>query len=366
MKYNYTHLYPKTLRGAYNARSLSKWFVYYRTYKQSFAKLNATDFKFVEENGIKGIWITSQGRLSKENYDLVLFYIHGGGFLYGSPWFYVEFLCVKLMILQQQGFKNPAIFIVDYQRGEFSKDLHALSEAWQYIAIKAPKAHLTLTGDGSGGLLALALLFHIASPYRFIPIPVPGLQKPSALVLISPWTKLFYGEKTYECTDEDFFNYEVLNNMSKEYIGEEEFNRLKQQISQMKDFDDDSSDDASTNSYDTGVDYYMNPNYCISKTIWQKAFPKFGAFITYGDEEYLREEINELAQKLSAGGKVKYEPQLNQIHDWPVLTFYTERIEELREDGIHYMCGVISRMLLWNTETFFEQGSLVPTRTDYR
>lgn len=358
---------PIRLRGAFNGRSVSKWFVYYRTYKQSFAKLNASGFKYVEEDGIKGIWITLHGSMLKPDYDLVIFYIHGGGFVHGSPWFYVEFLNASLMILQQQGFKNPAIFIVDYQQGDFSQDLHALSEAWQFIAGKAPKAHLALTGDGSGGLLALALLFHISSPYNFIPIPVTELQNPSALVLISPWTKLYYEEKTYPCTGEDFFDYEVLNKMSKEYIGEEEFNRLRDQIMEFKDFEQASSDsDTYSNSFELGIDYYKNPNYCISKTIWQKAFPKYGAFITYGDEEYLREEITELAEKLSVGGKTKYEPQLNQIHDWLVLTFYTERIEELREDGIYYMCGVLSRMLLWNTETFFERGALVPSRTDYR
>lgn len=366
LKFNYKYLDPKTLGAAFNGRSLSKWFLYYRCYRQGFAKLNDSEFKNSEEEGIKGIWITSPCRCANDtDFDLVLFYVHGGGFIQSSPWFYVEFLNVVLVCLQEQGFKNPAIFIVDYQQGNFNDDLRYLSEAWQYVQLKASKAHLVLSGDGSGGLLALALLFHIASPYNFIPIPVIGLQKPSALVLISPWTKMYYEEKSYPGTSEDFINYEVMNKLSKEYIGEEQFIQLREQIEQLKKDDLEKESCDTDDIFDPIIDHYRNPGYCESLDIWQEAFPRYGAYITCGDEEYLRDEITDLAERMSVVGKTKFDPRSNQIHCWPVLTFYTERIEELREDGIEYICGIISRMLLWNTDTFFEQGALVPVKIEY-
>lgn len=213
-------------------------------------------------------------------------------------------------------------------------------------------------------MLALALLFHIASPYNFIPIPYLGLQKPSALVLISPWTKLCYDEKIYSGTDADYYNHEVLNRLSREYIGDNQFHELEGRIEQAKDFDDQESSDI-TPDYGPNIDYYKNPAYCESQSIWKEAFPKYGAYIICGDEEYLRDEVMELFHMLSSVGKTKYDSEPNQIHDWPILTFYGERVEELREHGIEYICGIISRMLLWNTDTFFEQGSLVPVKIEY-
>ncbi|CCH45709.1 hypothetical protein BN7_5294 [Wickerhamomyces ciferrii] len=376
LHYNFQYFDLKTLAGAFCSEELSRWFLYFRTYRQSFAKLNDSKWEYVEEdNGVKGIWLTSVGRCATSDIDFVMFYVHGGGFIHSSPWFYVEYLNVFMIVLQEQGFKNPAIFIVDYQLKNFSNDLIALSKAWVYTRQKAPKAHLTLSGDGSGGLLAMSLLFHIASPYEFIPSGEIPLEKPSALFLTSPWTKLYYSDKTYPCTSDDFMNRNLLNQYSSSYIGETEFNVLKEQLETLEEANSSSSSSASLSLISHTVDqrsdhnhkinHYQNPILCDSMSLWKKSFPKYGALITYGDEEYLREEITMLSKKLSMCGKVKYEAQLNQIHDWPILTYYTERIEELREDGIHILAGIISRMLLWNTDSFFEDGALVPVDNEF-
>ena len=44
----------------------------------------------------------------------MILYCHGGGFTTGSSYFYLEFLLAWATLLQDAGFRNPALLSVDY------------------------------------------------------------------------------------------------------------------------------------------------------------------------------------------------------------------------------------------------------------
>lgn len=47
--------------------------------------------------------------------DIVIYYVHGGGFSMGSSYFYLEFLLTWLSVLKSSGgFQNPAILSLEY------------------------------------------------------------------------------------------------------------------------------------------------------------------------------------------------------------------------------------------------------------
>ena len=61
-----------------------------------------------------GLWIEGDHADDMEKPDLVVYYLHGGGFSMGSSYFYLEFLISWLTLLRQRGFKYPAIFALEY------------------------------------------------------------------------------------------------------------------------------------------------------------------------------------------------------------------------------------------------------------
>lgn len=86
--------------------------------------------------------------------------------------------------------------------------------------------------------------------------------------------------------------------------------------------------------------------------------PRYGWYITYGSEEFLAPAIEKLAQ--SVPGRVKLDRQLAQVHNWPLICFWTESTIYDREVSIESIAVQISRMVLWNTTSYFETGPSQP------
>ncbi|ANB11481.1 dynamin-like GTPase VPS1 [Sugiyamaella lignohabitans] len=215
------------------------------------------------------------------------------GFSMTSVYFYLEYLICMVTKLQSQGFRNPAIFAVDYKpapTGRFSDQMESVVAAWNYLSTAFDTSQLVLAGDSNGATLALSLLLHIARPYNGIEL-CDATKKPCAAILVSPWTKL-YTKVTNNSSD--YINHRILAKYADRYV-----------------------DDNQIHS-----DIHHNPGLCRSREWWTRAFPEHGIYLTYGEEEVLAPDIEEFYAITSQCGKIRIEAEPNQIHSWPVLMYY--------------------------------------------
>ncbi|ODV93761.1 hypothetical protein PACTADRAFT_51517 [Pachysolen tannophilus NRRL Y-2460] len=272
----------------------------------------------------------------------------------GSPYIYLEYLQCLLVVLQEQGFKNPAVFIQIFTpipKGVYPYHLEETVKGWSYVLKENPTSNCIIIGDSTGATLILSLLLFLAKPnFEMINATESdiNLTKPLAAFLISPIPKFNISDniqKNHQNALEicpDILTKKIVNNWGKNYI---------------PDFDFDSEEN-SENPENCG---YHSPGLCNDEEWWKNAFPEFGIVISYGAEELLAPEIDFLTTNLKKFGKVKVDKHNAHVHDWPILTYFTERTQEDREESIQYFAGVISRMLLWNTETYFSSNAKEPT-----
>eukprot|EP00298_Acanthocystis_sp_HF-20_P019479 c23084_g1_i1.p1 GENE.c23084_g1_i1~~c23084_g1_i1.p1 ORF type:complete len:359 (-),score=106.18 c23084_g1_i1:20-1096(-) len=106
----------------------------------------------------------------------VIFYIHGGGFVMGSP--ETEYFDV----LRQLCFTTEcSVYAPDYPKSpekQFPYALDACLESWRWVCGLHPKStRITLMGDGSGGYLAITTL---------IMIKQKKIKFPNSVYLLSP------------------------------------------------------------------------------------------------------------------------------------------------------------------------------------
>jgi acetyl esterase/lipase len=105
-------------------------------------------------------------------------YLHGGGYIFGSPATYrdraraVSYRC------------RAEVFVPDYRlapENPYPAALEDALEAWAYVAALRPDAPLVIAGDSAGGGLTLSVIAALRDR---------GQALPDAAVVISPWTDL--------------------------------------------------------------------------------------------------------------------------------------------------------------------------------
>ncbi|MEM6375260.1 MAG: alpha/beta hydrolase [Pseudomonadota bacterium] len=108
--------------------------------------------------------------------EISLFYLHGGAYVFGSPWTHkamVARLCAELGC--------PAV-LPSYRLAPEHRFPGALEDAVStYAAWRSGHRRVVIGGDSAGGGLALALLAEIE---------LRGLEPPMGLFAFSPWTDL--------------------------------------------------------------------------------------------------------------------------------------------------------------------------------
>lgn len=225
-----------------------------------------------------------------------------------------------------QGFKNPAIFALDYEHvpnAEFEDQLAETAAGWMYLVSKFPNSHLALAGDSNGATLAMSLLLHMANPANALPLTNPIV--PGAAMLISPWSFAKYDRQDNTV---DYLNVKALNHYARCFC------------SSPSDF----------------IEVYQSPGLCKSKAWWTKAFPVTGIYLTYGQDEIMAQEIEDLALVLSQVGPVRIEKEAGQIHAWPIVQMFTGKSIEDRESGVESIATNLAYMLLWKATLTTGQG----------
>lgn len=216
-----------------------------------------------------------------------------------------------------QGFKNPAVFALEYEHvpnAEFSEQLAETAAGWLFLVSQFPNSHLVMAGDSNGATLVMSLLLQMANPANALPLmsPIP----PAAAVLISPWAFSKYDRKDNTV---DFMSVKILDNYARLY----------------------------SSNPSNFVEVYESPGLCRSKAWWTKAFPVTGIYLMYGQDEIMAQEIEDLTVVLSQVGQVRAEKEPGHVHAWPIVQMFLGRSIEDRESGVEAISNNLSYMLLW-------------------
>ncbi|KAL8705264.1 MAG: hypothetical protein Q9201_001595 [Fulgogasparrea decipioides] len=252
-----------------------------------------------------GLWVTLD---ESTRPDVVIYYIHGGGFSMGSSYFYLEFLLAWLTILRQSGYHNPAIFALEYTLvpdSRYPTQLDQTLTGYNHIChITKDPSRICLAGDSAGATLQLSLLLYLSK----IPHSVSEQhKKPGFATLISPWVTLVTPKNRN--TASDYLNADSLHLYGRQYAGNP--SNLKIPL--------------------------VSPGVCKDREWWLRASPSGGFAFMYGSEEVFGPEVRDLIALLRRSGcavRVREEP--GQIHAWPVVSLFLgegsgERTKGLRD-----------------------------------
>lgn len=233
----------------------------------------------------------------------------------GSPYFYLEFLLSWVSLLKRAGYKNPAVFGLDYTLvpdSSFPTQLNEMVSGYEHVLGMAgdDPSIVCVAGDSAGGTLVLSLLLHLARPMparkdRRLPGATRHLEKPGMAVLISPWPTL--QSALYQNNRSDFLDVPALHLYAAQYAGR----------------------------VDLVDDSIASPGNCKDMVWLKEASPAKGLHVVYGKEEVFAPEIEEFVQKLDeAGALVTSQGETGGIHAWPVASLFLSDTEDQRLKGL--------------------------------
>ncbi|KAI1807971.1 alpha/beta-hydrolase [Daldinia bambusicola] len=264
-----------------------------------------------KDKRFKGIWIIEDPTTKP---DVCIFYAHGGGFSMGSAYFYLEFLLTWLSLLHDSGYRNPAIFALDYSLvpdAQFPTQLEEAIAGYEHVLSTVRDANrICVSGDSAGATIVLSLLLHLANIDRHLEkmnrtTGAWQLAKPGMAVLISPWVTLVSSK--HQNTASDYLNTENLHRYAQQYAGEK----------------------VSVN------DPLLSPGNCRDVLWWKHATPSKGIYVAYGAEEVFASEISSLIKFLENNNiKIHSREEKGGIHAWPVACLFLSSSPSDRKKGL--------------------------------
>ncbi|WP_418319721.1 alpha/beta hydrolase [Piscinibacter sakaiensis] len=147
----------------------------YERATEAFPVSDAVQVKAVAARTVRGEWLTPDGAA-----DAVMLYLHGGGYVIGSPRSHRH---LAAAISLAAGVRT---FTLDYRLAPEHPHPAALDDAiaayrWLRTRNHVPAQRIVIAGDSAGGGLALALLVALRDA---------GEALPASAVLLSPWVDL--------------------------------------------------------------------------------------------------------------------------------------------------------------------------------
>jgi len=250
----------------------------------------------------------------------------------GSSYFYLEFLLSWLSILSTAGYRNPAIFALEYTLvpdAAFPIQLMEATRAYEHILEFArDPSRVVVSGDSAGATIILSLLMYLAYPTSGKSVSgrsgLALLEKPGMCVLISPWVTL--QSSRYKRTTSDYLDAPTLEIYAKRYAGVENV-----------------GDEEANNVLHSSL---VSPGDCHDGEYWKAASPTHGFFVTYGKEEVFAPEIRHWLNRMQ-DAKVHATSlgQEGDIHAWPVAAlFLCNNIDE-RLKGLRSIVDEIQRRI---------------------
>jgi len=245
---------------------------------------------FEEENldGIPGIWCVPADAVK----DRVLLYLHGGGYVLGSPTAY------KQLASQIATRLKARVLVPDYRLAPehpYPAALEDATKAYKWLLNQGAAKSIALAGDSCGGGLTVATLVAARDA---------GLPTPVGAVLISPWADLgVTGESATTKTGEDtILSPDALRGMAGAYLG-------------------------STSPRDPGA----SPVYANLSGL-----PPL--LIQAGSAEILLDDATRLAARAGAAGvKVRLDIWPHMFHVWPMYSPMLDEGGEALDDAAAFL-----------------------------
>ena len=164
-------LKPKLTSADFDPQRFRRWL------ERSSAKRKPcpdVSIRAVEEGSVRGEWHLPSAAPAGQ----CLLYLHGGGYVFGSPRTYRSFTTHLAKV------SNCGLFSLDYRLAPESPFPAAVEDAlaaYAWLLQRFPARRIMLAGDSAGGGLALALIHALKAADQ----PLPG-----GAMLLSPYTDL--------------------------------------------------------------------------------------------------------------------------------------------------------------------------------
>jgi acetyl esterase/lipase len=255
----------------------------------------------------------------------------------GSSYFYLEFLLVWHHLLLEAGYKNPAIFSLDYTLVPddiYPKQLLEAVAGYQHVLdVAKDVSNVCVAGDSAGGTLVLSLLQELGAQASnqdkkgahpvvrggLIEPDTPALAIPRMATLISPWVTLM--TKLHRPSTIDYLERQMLWRYAHEYAGE---NMIHQ--------------------------HPGSPGSCNDDELWKASCPERGYFVTYGEEEVFAPDIEAFVRhQTKIGNEVGSQVVQAGVHAWPVASLFLASCEERRLQGLRAIVQEIRKRFVGNT-----------------
>ncbi|CAD6568952.1 MAG: hypothetical protein ASARMPRED_002239 [Alectoria sarmentosa] len=279
-------------------------------FRQGYLKSPIT-WREINLKNSQGIWINLDQYVKP---DIVIYHCHGGGLSMGSCYFYLEFLLAWASLLKEAGYRNPAIFSLEYTLvpdAVYPAQLEQTVTGYDYVRkIVGDPSRICVGGDSAGATLILSLLLYIAKQ------PDYENRRPGYATLISPWTTLFSTQNRN--TTSDFLDANQLHMYGRQYAGSEK----------------------------NLVDPLVSPGICKDGAWWAKASPSKGYGILFGSEEVLGPELRDLIALWRRNGcAVCVREEAGAIHAWPVASLFLCDTQASRQKGLRDLVKMIKRAI---------------------
>lgn len=298
VRYAFAHFSSKIGR-VFFSKPVALPFLRFRMLRQGYLKSPIT-WREIHLKNTYGVWIILDPYAKP---DIIIYHCHGGGLSMGSCYFYLEFLLAWVSLLKEAGYRNPAIFSLEYTLvpdAVYPAQLEQTITGYDYVRkIIGDPSRICVGGDSAGATLILSLLLHIAKQ------PDYENRRPGYATLISPWTTLFSAQN--QNTASDFLDANQLHVYGRQYAGSEE--NLN--------------------------DPLVSPGVCKDGTWWAKASPSKGYCVLYGSEEVLGPDLRDLIalwRKNGCTASVREEP--GAVHAWPVASMFLCNTPAERQKGL--------------------------------
>lgn len=254
----------------------------------------------VKRPNFRGVYIVHN---QQEQPDIIVYYCHGGGFSMGSSFFYMEFLLAWVTLLKSAGYRNPALFALEYTLvpdATYPTQLHETVAGYEHVlSLAQSSSRVVVGGDSAGATLILSFLLYLSEH------PDLRHQKPGLAIMISPWVTIVSSNNRN--TASDYLDSGSLELYGREYIGKKA----------------------------SPSDPTVSPGYCRDIKQWRDASPENGWYFLYGSEEVLGPETRRLITLLKDTGKdVETWEEKGGIHAWPVASLYLGETREERLSGL--------------------------------